>query len=120
MLASAEIALRPQYLGEADSGATLTRLRVDGGLTRSQVLMQALADLLQIPIDVYPGAHATALAAAAFGRLALDPVLGLEQAVPGWSPSTTYDPRWSSDQAHDYRGRWRTAVAAALTWQAPG
>lgn len=106
-------------LVEADSGATLTRLRVDGGLTRSQVLMQTLADLLQIPIDVYPGAHATALGAAAFGRLALDPALGLEWAVPGWSPSTIYEPRWSSDQAHDYRFRWSTAVAAALTWQAP-
>ena len=44
----------------ADLGQPLTRLRVDGGLTRSAVLMQAQADLARIPVDVYPSLHATA------------------------------------------------------------
>ncbi|HJY95728.1 MAG TPA: FGGY family carbohydrate kinase, partial [Streptosporangiaceae bacterium] len=57
----------------ADLGGPLTRLRVDGGLTRSQVLMQAQADLAQIPVDVYPSAHATPSGAAACARLALEP-----------------------------------------------
>ena len=39
-----------------DLGQPLTRLRVDGGLTRSAVLMQAQADLARIPVDVYPSA----------------------------------------------------------------
>jgi glycerol kinase len=47
-----------------DLGQPLTRLRVDGGLTRSAVLMQAQADLARIPVDVYPSLHATALGAA--------------------------------------------------------
>ncbi|MGL5927526.1 MAG: FGGY family carbohydrate kinase, partial [Dermatophilaceae bacterium] len=53
----------------ADTGAPLTRLRVDGGLTRSTALMQAQADLAQVPVEVYPSAHATPLGAAACARL---------------------------------------------------
>ncbi len=56
----------------SDLGQPLTRLRVDGGLTQSAVLMQAQADLARIPVDVYPSLHATALGAAACARLALD------------------------------------------------
>ena len=56
-----------------DLGRPLTRLRVDGGLTRSRVLMQAQADLAQLPVEVYPSAHATPLGAAACARLSLDP-----------------------------------------------
>ena len=54
-----------------DLGPPLTRLRVDGGLTRSAVLMQAQADLLQLPGRGLPVAHATPLGVAACARLAL-------------------------------------------------
>ena len=54
---------------EADLGRPMSVLRVDGGLTRSRALMQAQADLAQTPIELYPGAHATALGAAARRRL---------------------------------------------------
>ena len=62
-----------------DLGQPLTRLRVDGGLTRSAVLMQAQADLARIPVEVYPSAHATPLGAAACARLALDPAVSLHR-----------------------------------------
>jgi glycerol kinase len=101
-------------LVEADLGVGLARLRVDGGLTRCQTLMQATADLLQRPIDVYPSADATALGAAAFARLALDPQLGIERAVPAWNPSMSYEPRWSADRAAEFLERWRAAVALSL------
>ena len=55
----------------ADIGAPLTALRVDGGLTRSRVLLQAQADLLQVPVLVSGTPHATALGVAALARLAL-------------------------------------------------
>ncbi|MDQ2911195.1 MAG: FGGY family carbohydrate kinase, partial [Actinomycetota bacterium] len=45
---------------EGDIGRPLERLRVDGGLTRSAALMQAQADLLQAPVELYPSADATA------------------------------------------------------------
>ncbi|ACZ90509.1 FGGY family carbohydrate kinase [Streptosporangium roseum] len=112
------IAAQVAQLGElvaTDLGQPLTTLRVDGGLTRSRVLMQAVADLMQIRIDVYPSQHATPLGAVALARASLDPSLALEDAVDAWEPSTTYGPRWSADQAADFRSRWGEAVAAAVT-----
>lgn len=93
-----------------DLGRALTRLRVDGGLTRSHTLMQAQADLAQVPIDVYPSAHATPLGAAACARMALEPRLTVEQAVGGWSPDRSYEPQWSADRAAEHLARWQAAA----------
>jgi glycerol kinase len=98
----------------SDLGHPLTRLRVDGGLTRSAVLMQAQADIARIPVDVYPSLHATALGAAACARLALDPGLGASEAVGGWTPKHTYEPAWSADRAADYLTRWQCAAESVL------
>ncbi|SDY07974.1 glycerol kinase [Saccharopolyspora shandongensis] len=97
-----------------DIGEPLRRLRVDGGLTRSRVLMQAVADLLQVQVDVYPSAHATALGAAGFARAAADPGLPLEQAIIDWAPSTSFTPRLGAADAAEFRARWRAAVDTAL------
>ena len=99
---------------EQDLGRPLGRLRVDGGLTQSRRLMQATADIVGRPIDVYPSGHATALGAAAFGRLAGDPGLRLDDAVTGWTPATTYEPQWPAAQAREFRSRWRGTAQAAL------
>ncbi|MFE4834533.1 FGGY family carbohydrate kinase [Arthrobacter sp. NPDC056691] len=96
----------------SDIGRPLQRLRVDGGLTQSRVLMQAVADLMQIGIDVYPSQHATPLGAAALARVALDPSRTLQDAVVPWSPSTVYEPKWSADEAAEFRARWSSAVEA--------
>lgn len=96
----------------ADLGSPLASLRVDGGLTRSVVLMQAQADILQLPVEIYPSAHATALGAAALGRLAIRP----QESVPAidWAPEHVYEPRWSADRAADFMGNWRAAVERTL------
>lgn len=99
-------------LVSSDIGRPLQRLRVDGGLTQSRVLMQAVADLMQIEIDVYPSQHATPLGAAALARVAMEPARTLQDAVVPWSPSTVYEPKWSADQATEFRARWATAVEA--------
>lgn len=98
----------------SDMGQPLTRLRVDGGLTQSAVLMQAQADLARIPVDVYPSLHATALGAAACARLALDPGLDVAKAVGTWSPEHTYDPGWSADRAEAFMARWMRAAESVL------
>lgn len=98
-----------------DLGQPLNRLRVDGGLTRSTVLVQAQADLARIPVEVYPSAHATPLGAAACARLALDPTLRPSEVVGTWRPQRTYEPVWSDDRAADHLARWRRAAAAVLT-----
>ncbi|HEY5820908.1 MAG TPA: FGGY family carbohydrate kinase [Propionibacteriaceae bacterium] len=97
-----------------DLGTPLTQLRVDGGLTQSRTLMQAVANLMQIEIQVYPNPHATALGAAACARLAMDPALTLAEAVVSWTPKVTYTPRWTADQASEFRSRWTAAAAADL------
>lgn len=98
-----------------DLGRSLTRLRVDGGLTRSRTLMQAQADLAQLPVDVYPSAHATPLGAAACAKMALEPGITVAQAVSDWSPEHTYDPDWSSDRAAAYLQSWHAGVVASST-----
>lgn len=98
----------------ADLGSPLQRLRVDGGLTRSRVLMQAVADLMRVPVDVYPSQHATPLGAAALARCAADPALTLDEAIVPWSPSQTYEPQWSDERAAEFSARWR-AVAESLS-----
>lgn len=99
---------------ERDTGEPLTVLRVDGGPTKSAVLMQATADLCQIPIEIYASQHATALGAAAMGRLALDPGLAPSEALGGGEPGDTYVPKWSADRAADFRSRWRRVVEQSL------
>lgn len=101
-------------LVSADLGKPLTRLRVDGGLTRSAVLMQAQADLARIPVDVYPSQHATALGAAACALLAMEPGISAADAVGTWAPQHTYQPLWSDDHAADYLTRWRRAAEMTL------
>ena len=98
----------------ADVGRSLDRLRVDGGLVRCRTLMQATADLLRVPVDVFPHPHATALGCAAAAHLALDPSLTVDQAVPAWTPALTFEPRWSTDRAERYLTRWREAVASTV------
>jgi glycerol kinase len=96
-----------------DLGAPLTRLRVDGGLTRSARLMQAQADLAQIPVDVYPSSHATPLGAAACARLALEPTLDLGEAVGDWIPERSYAPKWSADRAATFLEKWQTVAVTS-------
>ncbi|MGZ6778405.1 MAG: FGGY family carbohydrate kinase [Mycobacterium sp.] len=97
-----------------DLGQPLTRLRVDGGLTQSAVLMQAQADLARIPVDIYPSLHATALGAAACARLAMDPSLRVTEAVGTWTPDHTYEPTWSADRADEFLTRWMHAAGSVL------
>ncbi|MFD4761470.1 FGGY family carbohydrate kinase [Streptomyces sp. NPDC058439] len=99
-------------LVETDLGAPLSRLRADGGLTRSRTLMQAQADLAQVPLDIYASSHATPLGAAALARLALTPGLSLKEAVGDWNPVTVYEPVWSADRAAHYRSTWAAAAEA--------
>ena len=97
-----------------DLAQPLTRLRVDGGLTRSAVLVQAQADLARIPVDVYPSLHATALGAAVCARLALDTTLDVTAAVGTWTPAHTYEPNWSGDRAEEFMAQWMRAAKSVL------
>ena len=96
----------------SDLGTPLTTLRVDGGLTASSFLMQATADLTGVPVDVSSHPHATAVGAAVAARLATEPSSTPEDAVPPWTPSARFEPRWSDERRAAFRHDWRAAAGA--------
>jgi glycerol kinase len=98
----------------ADLGTPLAALRVDGGLTRSTLLMQTQADLLQRPVEVSTVHDATALGVAAAARIGLDPALTVDEAVPVRRPAAVYEPRITSTEAAERRASFRTAVDTLL------
>ncbi|MFI5258812.1 MAG: FGGY family carbohydrate kinase [Candidatus Limnocylindrales bacterium] len=97
-----------------DLGRPIERLRVDGGLTRSRTLMQAQADLLQAPIDVYPSPNATALGVAALARIGTGDQAGGLGIARNWTPVATYEPAMSADEAEERLARWRAAAEATI------
>jgi glycerol kinase len=97
----------------ADLGGPLARLRADGGLSRSRVLMQTQADLSQLPVEVYPSPHATALGVAALARLGGGEARTAAEAVGDWSPAATYEPRIGPGEAEERLACWRRAAEAA-------
>ncbi|MFF1639758.1 FGGY family carbohydrate kinase [Streptomyces sp. NPDC058246] len=98
----------------ADLGAPLASLRVDGGLTRSALLMQTQADLLQLPVEVSALPDATALGVGAVARLGIDPELSVDDALPDRKPSAVYEPRIGPDEAAERLAVFRAAVATLL------
>lgn len=115
---AAQVASLAAAVGD-DLGRPLERLRVDGGLSRSSLLMQAQADLLQAPVERYPSADATALGVAALARLGNGGATTPAEAVGTWAPTATFEPRMSADEAEERLARF-TAAAQALAALAEG
>ncbi len=93
-----------------DLRAPLTALRVDGGLTRSAVLLQAQADLLQAPVEVCRVPDATALGVAALARLGLGAATSLADAVGPADIERVVEPQMSADQAAQRLAEFEAAV----------
>jgi glycerol kinase len=97
---------------EGDIGRPLERLRVDGGLTRSAALMQAQADLLQVPVELYPSPDATALGVGALARLGSGGAATPAEAVGSWSSTAVFEPRMSAAEAEERLASWQAAALA--------
>lgn len=110
---AAQVALLAQAAGR-DLGAPLTRLRVDGGLTRSRVLLQTQADLLQAPVEVYPSPHATALGVAAFADLGANVGSHDQVGAAAWHPDVVVEPRIGADEAAERLAAWQRVAAATM------
>ncbi len=98
----------------SDLGAPLTALRADGGLTRSRLLLQAQADLLQLPIEVCRTPDATALGVAALARLGMGDAASLEQAVGPAEVESVVQPQISATQAAERLAVFDTVLRASL------
>jgi glycerol kinase len=108
---AAQVASLARAMGD-DAGRPLERLRVDGGLTRSAALMQAQADLLQAPVELYPSADATALGVGAFARLGCGAARTPEEAVGSWKSAAVFEPRMDAAEAEERLARWEAAAHA--------
>ena len=99
-----------------DSGVRLEVLKVDGGATANDTLMQLQADILGVPVVRPVVAETTALGAAYAAGLATGFWRDLEQLRENWRMDRRWEPRWSEDQRESsYRG-WQKAVERTLDW----
>lgn len=111
---AASVALLARAAG-ADIGVPLSSLRVDGGLTRSRVLMQAQADLLQVPVLAGSSPDATALGVAALARLALgEPVSPVSPVSALGTADRVVHPEISADQAEARLAAYSSELACTL------
>jgi glycerol kinase len=97
-----------------DLGRPLAILRVDGGLTRSATLMQAQADLLQIPVELASSPHATAAGVAALARLGAGEGRTLGDVIPPVAVHTRFEPAIAAAEAAERLGRFEGAVARVM------
>lgn len=101
----------------ADRGAPLTALRADGGLTRSRLLVQAQADLLQVPVEVCGSADATALGVAALARLGMGQAASLAEAAGPAEAAEVIEPVITATEAEQrlaaFDSDLRRSLAAA-------
>jgi glycerol kinase len=100
-----------------DSGVRLGVLKVDGGATVNNLLMQTQADILGVPVVRPVVAETTALGAAYAAGLAVGFWPDLETLRALWKADRQWEPRWSQDQRDTaYRG-WQKAVARSMDWE---
>ena len=97
------------------AGLELPRLRVDGGATANDWLMQRQADLLGVPVERPDVVETTALGAAALAGLALGVWGSLEDFV-ATRRHTVFEPRSSAAEREELLRGWRRAVETALYW----
>jgi glycerol kinase len=96
---------------QADAGVPLTELRVDGGATSNDVLMQFQADLLGVPVLRPAITECTAIGAALLAGLGTGVWPDAAALDAHWKLDRRFEPRMARDEAGARIDRWRRAVA---------
>ena len=98
------------------SGAPLSALRVDGGMTANELLMQFQADVLGVPVIRPEVTETTALGAAFAAGLAVGFWSGRDELGERWREDRRWEPRMSpARREHEY-SQWHRAVERSLGW----
>jgi len=97
----------------AAGGSPVAELRVDGGATVNDLLMQFQADLLGIPVVRPQVTETTALGAAYLAGLSSGVYAGLDELAAQWRVERTFAPTLSRAQAAARMAQWEHAVAQA-------
>jgi glycerol kinase len=100
----------------ADSGADLTVLKVDGGMVRNELLMQFQADILGVPVMRPVVSETTALGAAYAAGLAVGVWSGESEIRHHWAADRRWDPEMDAQRREQLYAQWRKAVMRTLDW----
>ncbi|MDR3716312.1 MAG: glycerol kinase GlpK [Puia sp.] len=101
---------------EADSGIGIKELRVDGGATANDLLMQFQSDILQVPVIRPTVYETTALGAAYLAGLAIGYWNNVEELQKQWQVDRTFTPAMKANKASELLRGWQRAVKAAIVW----
>lgn len=102
---------------ERDSGRSVPELRVDGGVARSDLMLQFQSDLLGISVIRPTFVETTALGAAYLAGLGVGFWDNREAIAERWSTDAIFSPRQELSQASPGQTRWRRAVERSLEWE---
>jgi glycerol kinase len=101
---------------EQDTGMPLAELRVDGGMTANDLLMQFQADVLGIPVVRPTVAETTALGAAYAAGLAVGFWSGLDELRTNWQEGARWEPTPDRDGVEGFYRTWKKAVTKTFDW----
>jgi glycerol kinase len=109
-------AMRADAARPPDSGVDLTALKVDGGATVNDFLMQLQADVLGVEV-VRPKVHeTTALGAAYAAGLATGLWAGQDELRANWGVDRVFEPQWGEAQREEAYAGWKRAVERSRGW----
>jgi glycerol kinase len=98
---------------QADADRPITRLRVDGGAARNDLLMQFEADMLGVTIDRPENVETTALGAAYLAGMAVGVFDGLRSIVDAYRIERSFESQVTQLEREVHLRRWRDAVRRA-------
>jgi glycerol kinase len=105
---------------EADAGIRLGELRVDGGATQNNLLMQFQADVLGVRVVRPKVFETTALGAAYLAGLAVGYWQDAGEIAAQWQTDRAFEPAMSREQAADLMEKWSRALSRAKQWAGDG
>jgi glycerol kinase len=94
----------------ANGGAPVAELRVDGGASVNNLLMQFQADLLGIPVVRPKVVETTALGAAYLAGLAVGTYSSLDELAAQWQAERSFTPTLPRERAAELMAKWERAV----------
>jgi glycerol kinase len=99
-----------------DSGLTLSKLKVDGGMVANELLMQFQSDILNVPVIRPSVTETTALGAAYAAGLAVGFWPNTDVLRRNWAVDKTWQPSMSEQQRETGIRCWKKAVERSFDW----
>ena len=101
---------------EADAGISIAELRVDGGATINNSLMQFQSDILNTKVIRPEITETTALGAAYLAGLAVGYWKNISEIQKQWQVEKEFSPSMNDEERMKLVDGWQRAVKAAITW----